>query len=203
MPNLAVVSTTVLTDKQGQTHVWGDVRNNGDITQRWTRVTVHLLDDKSVQVAQASDILALEWLDAHSRVPFHVVFVDPVTSWVDCRLEVNGRDHDYEDSSVPQPAGGLVVEAVHYREIGRAGLNCTLMGAVRNTGDQPAARVKVAGTLYGPDGAVVGSLSPYLIQDGILAKKHAERFELKFYLLGGTVANYRVAAQGRLVADSR
>ena len=200
MPNLAVVSTTVLTDKLGQTHVWGDVRNDGDTTQRWPRVTVHLLDDGGVQVAQASDILALEWLDAHSRVPFHVVFVDPVAPWVDYRLEVTGHEHDYEDGSVPQPAAGLAVEAVHYREIGRAGLVCTLMGAVRNTGDQPVTRVKVAGTLYGPDGAVVGSLSPYLIQDGILAERHTARFELKFYLLGGTVADYRVAAQGRQVS---
>jgi hypothetical protein len=91
-----------------------------------------------------------------------------------------------------------MVEKVHFREIERADLRCSLIGLLSNKGLAPATHVKVAATLYNPEGKVVGVLSPYLVPRGALAPGDSLVFETKFYALGGIVSNYRIEAQGRV-----
>ena len=90
------------------------------------------------------------------------------------------------------------MEKDHFREIERAALRCGIIGLLSNKGVAPATHVKVAGTLHSWDAKVIGVVTPYLVPRGALAPGNSLSFELKFYALGGTVANYVIQAQGRM-----
>ncbi|MHB1295519.1 MAG: DUF3426 domain-containing protein [Anaerolineae bacterium] len=194
--DLAIEGLTVYREEADLVHFFGEVRNLGATAQRWVRVHVQLQDASGAPVAEGEDITALEWVLAESRVPFHVRFQDRVAPWETYSLHVEGTSHDYADVEAPQPHPGLRVDHLHYVEIGRARLCCSLLGMVSNPSEVAASRVKVAGTLYGPDRRVVGVLSPYVAQDPFGAGATA-LFELKYYYLAGPVADYTVLAQGR------
>jgi len=198
MAGLVVVGVTVDTDDRGRLHFWGEVLNLGQEPQRWVRVDIRLLGAQQELLAEQGDILGLEWTLPGEQNPFHIRFLTPPSQWHHYDIRLRGSLHDYRDPTVPQPHAGLVVERVHFREIERAGLHCSLVGLLRNQSLQPASRVKVAATLYGADGKVVGVLSPYLVPRGVFAPGSILPFELKFYALGGEVVNYTLQAQGRL-----
>lgn len=197
MADLVVGGLTVSEDDHGRLHFWGEVFNLGEVPQRWVRVTVRLLDRDDTLLVEQADILGLEWTLPGARNPFHIRFSEPPEGWYSYDIRLVGRDHDYDDPNVPQPAPGLMVDKVHFREIERADLYCGLIGLLTNTGLVPATHVKVVGTLYGPDSKVVSVLSPYLVPRGVFATGDSMSFELKFYAVGGLVANYAVEAQGR------
>ena len=197
MAELIVGGLTQSEDDRGRLHFWGEVFNLGDTTQRWVRVTIRLLSDESRSLAEQNDLVGLEWTLPNARNPFHIRFLSPPAGWQSFHIALTGSPHVYEDAGVPQPAPGLQVDKIHFREIERADLHCGLIGLLRNSGLVPATRVKVAATLYSPEGKVVGSQSPYLVPRGVFDPGDTLSFELKFYALGGPVANYTVLAQGR------
>jgi hypothetical protein len=197
MAELLVSALTMREDDRGRLHFWGEVFNLSETVQRWARVTVRLLDGNGVPLVEGEDITALEWTLAGARNPFHIRFLDPPKGWSTYEITVAGQTHDFADAQVPQPAPGLLVDRIHYREIGRADLYCGLVGMLTNTGLVPATHVKVAGTLYDPEGRVVGLVSPYLVPRGVFAPGDSMPFELKYYAVGGLVANYQVQTQGR------
>ncbi len=198
MPDLVVGGLTLSTDDRGRAHFWGEVFNLGSTTQRWVKVVVRLLGEKGRVLAEQSDIVGLEWTLPGGRNPFYLRFLTPPQGWHGFDIQLSSQVHNYTDSSVPQPYAGLVVDKVHFREIERSDLRCSLIGLLSNKGLSPATYVKVAATLYDPEGKVVGVLSPYLVPRGALAPGDAMPFELKFYALGGVVANYRLEVQGRI-----
>ncbi|MBC7237393.1 MAG: hypothetical protein H5T69_16250 [Chloroflexi bacterium] len=202
MADLIVAGLTVREDDRGRLHFWGEVFNLSEVAKRWVRVTIRLLGEDDMPLMEGMDITALEWTLPGGRNAFHIRFQDPPQGWKSYEITVTGQDHDWNDFSVPQPAPGLLVDRVHYREIGRADLYCGLIGMLSNTGLVPATHVKVAGTLYGPDGSVVGLVSPYLVPRGVFRPGDAMAFELKFYAVGGIVANYQVQTQGRRQASN-
>lgn len=201
MSQLVVLGVRYKTDAGGHLHFWGEVANEGRATERWVRITLRLLDGTGHLVGEQSDILGLEWTLPGARNPFSLSFDEAPEGWTRYDLRVEGRPHDYDDAEIPQPHLELVAERLHYREIGRSGLCCSLIGQLRNAGDVPATLVKAAGTLYAADGGVVGVLSPYLIKEGALAPGECMLFELKYYMTGGEIANYTVQVQGRRGAE--
>ena len=201
MADLFVGGLTLSTDDRGRLHFWGEVFNLSKETQRWVRVTVRLLGLGGTTLAEQSDITGLEWTLPGARNPFYLRFLTPPQEWHSFVIQLAGQRHDFNDLSSPQPHPGLVVERIHFREIDRADLRCSIIGLLSNKGLAPATQVKVAGTLYNAEGKVVGVLSPYLVPQGILAPGDSFPFELKYYALGGVVANYSVQVQGRTVAE--
>jgi hypothetical protein len=199
---LFVSGLTLLTDDRGRLHFWGEVFNLGDITRRWVRITLRLLDARGGVLAEQSDIAGLEWTLPGARNPFYIRFLNPPEGWYNYDIRLSSQVHDYNDLSVPQPHPGVLVEKVHYREIGRADLRCSLIGLLVNRGLAPATHVKAAGTLYSAEGKVTGALTPYLVSRGALAPGDSFPFELKFYALGGTVANYAIQVQGRMAQET-
>jgi len=200
MPDLIVGGLTISTDDRGRLHFWGEVFNLGRQTQRWVRVTIRLLSRMGRTLAQETDIAGLEWTLPGARNPFYIRFQQPPARWHRYDLRISGQVHDYNDLSLPQPNPGLLVERDHFREIERADLRCGIIGLLSNRGLSPAARVKVAGTLYSQEAKVIGVVTPYLVPRGILAPGDSMAFELKFYAVGGTVTNYAVQAQGRMAS---
>lgn len=201
MQELVVGGLTVSEDDRGRLHFWGEVFNLGDVTQRWVSVTIRLLSEKGEPLAGLSDIAGLEWTLPGARNPFHIRFLDPPRGWHSFDIRLGGQPHDYGDPNVPQPYVGLDVDRIHYREINRADLYCSLIGLLSNLGLGYATHVKVAGTLYNAEAKVIGVLSPYLVPRGAFAPGSAMPFELKYYVLGGEVANYSVQAQGRALRE--
>lgn len=197
MANLFVAGLTLSTDDRGRLHFWGEVINLEEAVQRWIKVTVRLLDADGKTLAEQSDITGLEWTLPNMRNPFYIRFLTPPERFHHSSIEVSSQPHDYTDATAPQPHVGLIVEKVHYREIERADLRCTLIGLLRNQGVMPATHVKAAGTLYNPEGKVVGTFSPYLVPQGPFMPGEMMPFELKFYALGGIVSNYSLQVQGR------
>ncbi|MHB0858324.1 MAG: FxLYD domain-containing protein [Anaerolineae bacterium] len=196
MTDLTVEGMTVYREESDLTHFFGEVCNGGEDAQRWVRVTVQLYDQSGAQVVEGEDITALEWVLPGSKVPFHVRFQDSAPNWQTYTLRITGTVHDYADAEVPQPHVALMVDHLHLMEIGRGKLCCSLIGMISNPSDIAASRVKVAGTLYGPDRRVVGVLSPYVAEDPFAPGARA-LFELKYYYLAGPVVDYAVLAQGR------
>ena len=202
MSELVISGVTLHTDHQNLLHVWGEVANTGESTHRWVHVDVRLLDEANRVLAEQSDILALEWTPPGARNPFHIQFLEPPDSWDHYAVSLSSRIHDHADPQVPQPHPALAVSTLFYREIDRGGLHCSLLGRLTNEGPETATRVKVAGTLYGPHRSVIGALSPYLKSGRTITPGESQLFELKYYVIGGTVANFVVQAQGRLVTPS-
>ena len=202
MLELVASGITLYTDHLDSLHVWGVVENTGESTQRWVHADVRLLDGANQVLAQESDILALEWTPPGSRNPFHIQFHDPPEGWDHYEVSLSGSIHDPADPRVPQPHPSLAVSTPFYREIDRGGLRCSLLGRVTNEGAEAATRVKVAGTLYGPHRSVIGALSPYIKSGRTIAPGESQMFELKYYIIGGAVANFAVAVQGRLVTPT-
>jgi hypothetical protein len=200
MTDLYVGGVTFSADDRDRAHFWGEVFNLGTEPQRWIKVAIRLLDQNGIELATESDIVGLEWTLPGGRNPFHIRFLTPPPNWSSYDITVSGQVHDFSDLAVPQPHTGLQVERLHFREVERAGLRCSIVGLLSNKGVAPATHVKVAGTLYGPDGKVVGALSPYMVPRGVLSAGDALPFELKYYALGGAVANYTVQVQGRMPA---
>lgn len=200
MTELYVGGVTFAADDRDRAHFWGEVFNLGADPQRWIKVAIRLLDQAGAAVAEESDIVALEWTLPGGRNPFHIRFLTPPANWSGYDISVSGQVHDFNDLTAPQPHTGLLVERLHFREVERAGLRCSIIGLLTNKGVAPATHVKVAGTLYGPDGKVVGVLSPYAVPRGVLSAGDSLPFELKYYALGGAVANYTVQVQGRMPA---
>jgi hypothetical protein len=200
MERLAIDGLTWQAEGESALQFWGEVINLEQTTHRWVRITIRLLDAARNVLAEKSDITGLEWTLPSGKNPFFVRFENPPRDWHSYDVTVASHVHDYADAGVPQPHAGLQVDRVHYREINRAGLYASLIGLLNNTSDTPASHVKVAATLYGPDGRVVGVLSPYMVPQGVLAPGDSMHFELKFYALSGPVADYTVQAQGRKVA---
>ena len=198
MPDLIVGGLTLSTDDRGRVHFWGEVFNLGETTQRWVKVTIRLLGERGRSLAEQGDIVGLEWTMPAGRNPFYLRFLTPPQGWHGFDIQLSGQVHDYNDPSAPQPHPRLMVEKVHFREIERADLRCSLIGLLSNKGLAPATHVKVAATLYNPEGKAVGVLSPYLAPRGALAPGDSLVFETKFYALGGVVSNYRIEAQGRV-----
>jgi hypothetical protein len=201
MPDLQVRGLTLGNENPDRIDFWGEIENASDTTRRWVRVTIQLLDDNDDLLAENTDLVGLEWITPGARVPFYLAFEDPPARWRRYRIEVTGRPHEFEDPTIPQPHLQLDVERCHYREIGRGGLICSVLGMIRNGGPEPASHVKVAGTLYGPSGNVVGVLSPYLVPRGIFEVGQEMVFELKYYSLAGMVVNYMIQVQGRKLPD--
>jgi hypothetical protein len=199
LSELLVGGLTLSTDDRGRLHFWGEVFNLGKLTQRWIKVTIRLLDDRGRVAAEQGDIAGLEWTLPGARNPFYIRFLTPPERWFSYDIRLEATTHDYQDLTLPQPHPGVIAAKLHFREIGRADLRCSIVGQLANMSVAGATHVKVAGTLYGPDGKVVGVLSPYLVPRGIFAPGDALTFELKFYALAGPVANYSVQAQGRMV----
>jgi hypothetical protein len=197
MADLVAAGVTVSTDDRGRMHFWGEVFNLGQRTQRWVRVTIALLGERGRHLAEQADIVGLEWTLPGARNPFYLRFLDPPPGMQSFDIRLEGHVHDYSDLSLPQPHPGIVVEKLHYREIERADLRCSIIGLLANKGLAPATHVKAAGTFYDPEGKVVGVLSPYLVSHGALQPGDVLPFELKFYALGGPVANFSVQVQGR------
>jgi hypothetical protein len=199
LSDLLVGGLTLSTDDRGRLHFWGEVFNLGKLTQRWLKLTIRLLDQRGRAVAEQGDILGLEWTLPGARNPFYIRFLTPPESWHGYDIRLEGTAHDYQDLTLPQPHPSLIAAKLHFREIGRADLRCSVIGQLANPSLIPATHVKVAATLYGPEGKVVGVLSPYLVPRGVFAPRDTLTFELKFYALAGPVANYSVQAQGRMV----
>ena len=202
MPDLVLGGLTVLEDDRGRLHFWGEVFNLSEVTQRWVRVTIQLLGRGGEAIDELSDIVALEWTLPGASNPFHIRFLDPPRDWQSHTIRISGQAHDYHDPNVPQPYAGLEVAKDHYREIERADLRCGIIGLLSNRGLAHATHVKVAGTLYSPEGKVVGALSPYLVPRGTFAPGSSMVFELKFYAVGGQVANYALQVQGRMLPEA-
>jgi hypothetical protein len=200
MAELEVAGLNISTDDRGRLHFWGEVFNLGETTQRWVRVTLRLVGADNRALDQATDIAGLEWTLPGSRNPFYIRFLTPPENWNRYEIAVEGTSHDYHDPNAPQPNPGILVEKVHYRSIDRADLRCSLIGLLTNRGLGAATHVKVSGTLYGPEGTVVGVLSPYIVPRGVMSPGDEIPFELKYYVLGGIVANYSIQAQGRVLA---
>lgn len=198
MAELIVGGLTLSEDDRGRLHFWGEVFNLGKTTHRWIRVAIRLLGDGRKPVAEQDDILGLEWTMPDSRNPFHIRFLRPPERWQGYDIRLTEHPHDYDDPAVPQPHPGIEIAKLHFREIERADLRCSIIGLLSNTGSAPATRVKVAATLYSASGKVVGAMSPYLVPRGEFGPGHSVPFEVKFYAVGGPVANYDVQAQGRL-----
>ncbi|HHX44791.1 MAG TPA: hypothetical protein GX714_12520 [Chloroflexi bacterium] len=198
MSDLYVGGVTFSGDDRDRAHFWGEVFNLGSEPQRWIKVTIRLRDAAGNELAAESDIVGLEWTLPGARNPFHIRFLTPPPGWSSYDITVSGQVHDFADLTAPQPHTGLLVERIHFREMERAGLRCSIVGLLSNKGVAPATHVKVAGTLYGPDGKVVGVLSPYMVPRGVLSAGDSMPFELKYYALGGAVANYTVQVQGRV-----
>ena len=199
MSELIIGGMHYVTDNLDRLHFWGEVFNQGDSAQRWVRVSIKLLGDGGEPLAEESDICGLEWTLPGSRNPFYIRFRETPRNWRTYSIAFSGHTHDAGDSSVPQPHLGVRAIRVHYREIERADLRCSLIGLLTNPSLTPATHVKVAGTLYGPNGRVVGVLSPYLVPRGVLTPGDSLAFELKYYALGGIVSDYAVQAQGRML----
>lgn len=199
MVDLYVRGITHRMDRQDDVHFWGEVVNRGESTHRWVKVTIRLFDADGAMCGEASDITALEFILPQGRVPFHIVFHEPPESFARYNIEIAGRPHDHDDAAAPQPYDGLRAERVHYREIGRANLECTLMGHVVNAGEAPASHVKVVGTMYDADDRVIGVLSPYVRSGNPVDAGESAFFELKYYLLSGSVVRHTVQVQGRQV----
>jgi hypothetical protein len=197
MAELLIGGVSLSTDDRGRLHFWGEVFNLGAETQRWVRVTIRLLGPSGAALAEQNDIVGLEWTLPGARNPFYLRFLTPPEEWNALDIRVAGQVHDFNDLTLPQPHPGLLVDKLHFREIDRADLRCSIIGLLSNKGLAPATHVKVAGTLYNPEGKVVGVLSPYLVPRGALAPGDAFPFELKYYALGGVVANFTVQVQGR------
>ncbi len=201
MSKLLIDGLTWQQEGENALQFWGEAVNLDENAQRWVRITIRLVDGGRNVLAEKSDITGLEWTLPGGKNPFRIRFENPPRDWQSYDVTVEGQIHDYQDGTVPQPHAGLQVDRIHYREINRAGLLASLIGMLSNKGDTPASHVKVAATLYRPDGKVVGVLSPYLVPRGVLAPGDSMQFELKFYALGGPVANYTVQVQGRRVAS--
>ena len=201
MPDLQVRGLTLGNESPERLDFWGEVENTSDTTRRWARVTVQLLDDNDGVLDENTDLVGLEWITPGMRVPFYLTFATPPAAWRRYRIEVTGRPHEFADPTVPQPHLELDVDRCHYREIDRASLLCSIIGMIRNPGPEPASHVKVAGTLYGPTGNVVGVLSPYLVPRGTFEASQEMLFELKYYSLAGMVVNYMVQVQGRKLPE--
>lgn len=199
MGDLEVAGLNISTDDRGRLHFWGEIFNLGDTTQRWVRVSLRLLSPDGRVMDQVSDIAGLEWTLPGSRNPFYIRFLTPPEGWSRYEIAVEGQDHDYSDPNFPQPNPGILVEKVHFRTIDRADLRCSLIGLLANRGLGAATHVKVSGTLYGPEAQVVGVLSPYIVPRGVMSPGDEIPFELKYYVLGGIVANYSIQAQGRIL----
>lgn len=199
MADLFIQGVTHRIDRQDYLHFWGEVINRGESTQRWVKVTIRLFDADGVVLGEESDITALEFTLPQMHNPFHIVFHDPPESFARYNLDIAGRLHDADDPAVPQPYDGLRAERVHYREIGRANLECTLMGNLVNAGDAPASHCKIVGTMYDADERVISVLSPYVRSGNQMAPGDSAFFELKYYLLSGTVVRHTVQVQGRQV----
>lgn len=200
--DLLVAGVTASVDEKGRLYFWGEVFNLGGLTQRWVRVTVRLLSEGDEVLAEQADILGLEWTLPGAYNPFHIRFQNPPQKWHHYDIFLTSQVHDYQDQSVPQPHLGLIAEKLHYREIGRADLRCGIIGLLTNASSQPATHVKAAATLYDPEGNVTGVLSPYLVPRGLFAPGDSLPFELKFYAVGGEVANYTVQVQGRVLTPN-
>lgn len=198
MADLVLGGLSVLADDQGRLHFWGEVFNLGETTQRWVRVDIRLLRRDDTVAGETGDILGLEFTLPGARNPFHIRFLEPPSDWSRYEIQITGNDHDLNDADVPQPYPALEAEGVHYRDFGWGGLECTLIALLSNKGLAQATHVKAVGTLYGPDGKVVGVQSPYLVPRGIFGPGDQLPFELKFYALGGDVASYALQVQGRL-----
>lgn len=199
MADLEVAGLNISTDDRGRLHFWGEVFNLGETTQRWVRVTLRLMNADGRVMDQANDIAGLEWTLPGSRNPFYIRFLTPPEGWSRYEIAVEGTSHDYGDPQAPQPNPGILAEKVHFRSIDRSDLRCSLIGLLTNRGLGAATHVKVSGTLYGPEGTVVGVLSPYIVSRGVMSPGDEIPFELKYYVLGGIVANYSIQAQGRLL----
>ncbi len=197
MTDLMINGLNLARDTQNRLHFWGEVLNLGDKTRRWVRVTIRLLDSEGDLLADESDILGLEWTPPHAKNPFHIRFQRPPEGWSTYDIHLEGHIHDFDDPKDPQPYYGLTVDKLHFRDIERADLHCAIVGLLSNKGILPSSHVKVAGTLYDATGKVVGVLSPYLVARGIFSPGETLSFELKYYALGGTVADFNVQVQGR------
>jgi len=197
MPNLIIGGLTISTDDRDRVHFWGEVFNRDQQTVRWVRVSIRLLNERGRKLAEKTDLVGLEWIVPGGRCPFYIRFEEPPKGWRTYSLTVSGVAHDFDDLGLPQPHLGLVAEKDHYREINRADLRCSIVGLLSNHSLVSATHVKVACTLYGPNGKVVGVLSPYLVQRGLLSSGDEMAFELKFYVLADIVSDYRLEAQGR------
>lgn len=198
MAELFVGGLTLSTDDRGRLHFWGEVFNTGQRALRWVMVRVRLLGQGGKHLAEMADMTALEWTLPQARNPFYLRFVEPPAGWQSFNVELTAQEHDFADQTVPQPHPGLYVDRVHYREIDRADLRCTILGLLHNSGPGPATQIKAAGTLYNAEGKVIGVFSPYLVPKGIFAPGDLLPFEIKFYAVGGVVANYRLQVQGRI-----
>jgi hypothetical protein len=201
MANLRVQAITFAEDDRGILHFWGEVTNEGEVPQRWVKVTVRLVGADDQVKGDATDMVGLEWIAPHASAPFHFAFQSPPVNWSHYLMSVDGADHDFTDPNVPQPHLHLDVGRTHYREIERAGLLCSIVGQISNNSKHAASHVKVSGTLYGAGGQVVGALSPYLVPKGTFGPGQQMTFELKYYALGGPVTNYRVEVQGHKVLE--
>jgi len=197
MTDLMINGLNVAQDAQNRLHFWGEVLNLGSQTRRWVRITVRLLESTGDLLAEESDILGLEWTPPHAKNPFHIRFQRPPDGWSTYDIRLEGQVHDFDDPQVPQPYYGLAVEKLHFRDIERADLRCTIIGLLSNQGVLSSSHVKVAGTLYDATGKVVGVLSPYLVARGLFSPGETLSFELKYYALGGSVANFAAQVQGR------
>lgn len=197
MTDLMINGLNLAQDTQNRLHFWGEVLNLGDKTQRWVRITIGLLDSDGDILAEESDILGLEWTPPHTKNPFHIRFQRPPEGWSTYDIRLEGQIHDFDDPKGPQPYYGLTVDKLHFRDIERADLHCAIIGLLTNQGVLSSSHVKVAGTLYDATGKVVGVVSPYLVARGLFSPGETLSFELKYYALGGSVADFSVQVQGR------
>lgn len=185
LENLNFTETTI-----GGLWVLGEIVNQNNIPVEQVRVGVTLLDDGGGEMAKASGLVALDFVDVNERAPFAIVFG-----------ELPGRFDRYQTYSIS------AVEAYvgsYYRDLevrnlvnqGERFASHTISGTVYNFGPEEAVSVQVVITAYDALERVI-AMRQIVPDHNVVPRGGETTFTAILSPVGGPVARIEAVAQGR------
>jgi hypothetical protein len=189
---LVVLRHASYTDGSGILHVVGQVYNNTPQNRIGVKVK-GLFYDKDAQVLAEKETYAyVEVLPPSHRAPFALDLFDLDQTPESYDLEVSGDETD----DAPFQALELVQHALRKDDAG-----ILILGEIRNVGDQPASKVRVAATLYDTSGQIIGVALTYA-QREVLEPGAVVPFEIRTWTANGIPDHYRLTVYGDRASEA-
>ncbi len=168
----------------------GEVFNPNSTALENVQVRIVLKDAAGQPLAEGRPFTAMDVIPPGGRAPFDILFTSPPAHYASYEAAVIRAEPSNEPGTRYAPL------QIVSQEGGTDGLQFRVTGKARNTGDRPAANVKIIVTAYDTTGKVIG-FRQQTLGDGNLEAGATADFTISFAPNGGTPAQFQVYAEGR------
>ncbi len=187
---LAEVSdVSYYTDSIGGVHFVGLVNNIGRSDLMLVEVIVNLRDQGGTLVASSSGYAALQVVRSGETSPFEVLVFNAPKEWAKYEVAVQGLEAAF---ITPIRTFELISSKGTAGSFGMY----TIVGEIKNTGEQPAAYVQVAALLYDASNKLIGVQTTFAQLDKI-PPGGTSAFEILVGSTGGKIDHFTLLFEGQ------